>query len=457
MNTEPTSPPRIPLVSSIDARLETPSDGRIVNGYTEKTVDGEVVIKRPAFTLFRPFGGFVAGGCFAWIGNVYAVSNWGFFANGSLVGLVDSSGGYYSFSPCFLNDGTRGLVLHNQANIYVFDSVSLTHVPFSGTFCPGASFLDGTLYLLSKFDAAVVGSALNNPNTWNPLNKINARKEPDIGVAILKHLQYVLVMKQWSMEAFWDAGNPVGSPLQPAPGTLIPFGCRDAASVQQFEDLILWASATKSGNTGVMMMENLQPQTVSTPAVERLLQDANWTSVYSWSGRISGHRFYCLTLPASNLSLVYDITTQRWFQWTHDGGYVPFRFCTQTEDDKRVILQHENGDLYTLSQTDFLDDGQDIMVDIYTPNWDGGTRRRKYLQRLEVIADQTGSHSVQLRWSDDDYQTWSNFRTINLGKNRPFTEDLGTFYRRAFHLRYNAPTAFRAKALECINILLGSE
>jgi Phage stabilisation protein. len=455
MNTEPTSPPRIPLVSSIDSRLESPSDARIVNAYTEKTTSGDVVVKRPAISTYINLPGGGTGGCYYWNGSVYSIAGWSLYKDGNFISNVGASGGRYSFASCL--GSTPKLILHNQFNFYFFDGFSLSFTFAGGhAFLPGVAFLDGTTYCLDG--SSIFGSGINDPSTWNPLNVIQAQQEPDFGVAIYKHRQYVIVFKNWTTEAFWDAGNPVGSPLQSAPGTLIEFGCMHSASIQQFEDLLIWASATRSGSVGVMMMENLQPQTISSQAIERLLQSADWTTVYSWSGRINGHRFYGLTIASSNLSLVYDITTQQWFQWTYgaDGNYLPFVACTSIPD-RRVVLQHENGSLYTLSANAFTDDGQDVVVDIYTPNWDGGTRRRKYLQRLEVLGDQANMRSVKLRWSDDDYQTWSNFRNIDMGQKRPYTEDLGTFYRRAFHLRHNGPTAFRVKALECTNILLGSE
>lgn len=456
MATQPSGPPRIPLVGSFDSRLTTPSDGRIVNGYTEKTSDGEMVIKRPGITLFQGLPAGAPGGVFFWNADIYAVAGGLLYKNGVFLANLGPDGGPWSFVSTL--GGSMKLVLHNLIHTHWWDGVNVgINVAAGRTFQRGFAYLDGTIYA-GEQPASIFGSGINDPSTWNALNVIQAQQEPDFIVAVYKHHQYVVAFKHWTVEAFWDAGNPVGSPLQPAPGTLLQFGCRDPGSIQSFEDLMIWASATKSGSVGVMMMENLQPQTISTPAVERMLQDANWSITYSWSGRISGHRFYCLTLAAQNLSLVYDLTTQRWFQWTYGPthSYLPFASSTFTAA-RKVLLQHENGSLYTLDQGAFQDDGLDIPVDIYTPTWDGGTRRRKYLQRLEVVGDQAGMRQAFLRWSDDDYQTFSSQRQIDLGKKRPMTEDLGTFRKRAFHLSYNAPTAFRVKALECTNMMLGSE
>lgn len=451
MATQSSAPPRIPLAAGIEARLETPSDARVINGFVEKTAEGLMVVKRPAIQLYQtlPAGG--THGCYWWNNHIYAIANNNLYKDGVLVGAVSNSGGF-SFASTL--GATPKLVFHNNANTYTYDGTTLATVTPGQTFYQGFAYLDGTLYGLAS-PSGIYGSGINDPTTWNALNVINAVQEPDWGTAIFKQLQYVIVFKNWTIEAFWDAGNPTGSPLQSAPGTLIPFGTQQPGSIQQFEDTLIWASATRSGSIGVMMMENLKPQTISTPDIERLLQDADWTTIYSWSGRISGHRFYCLTIVNNNISLVYDLTTQMWYQWTYNGNYLPFMFCTSLPT-RQVILQHENGSLYTLSQTAFTDAGVDVPVDIYTPSWDGQTRKRKVLKRLDFISDQAGMKTLQMRWSDDDYQHWSNYRNIDLSQTRPYTEDLGTFTKRAFHLHYNQPTAFRIKALECSNLMLGS-
>jgi len=50
--------------------------------------------------------------------------------------------------------------------------------------------------------------------------------------------------------------------------------------------------------------------------------------------------------------------------------------------------------------------------------------------------------------SDDDYQTWSNFREVDLSKNRPMLTNCGTFRRRAYHFRHQSNTPLRIQAVE---------
>jgi hypothetical protein len=87
-------------------------------------------------------------------------------------------------------------------------------------------------------------------------------------------------------------------------------------------------------------------------------------------------------------------------------------------------------------------------VDIYTPNFDAGVDRIKYLSQMRINADQTPGSLLQVRCSDNDYQSWDNFRTIDLSRTRPILNDEGSFYRRAYHFRHYANTAFRIRSCD---------
>ena len=146
------------------------------------------------------------------------------------------------------------------------------------------------------------------------------------------------------------------------------------------EGSLFWISSAKDGGNSVYMMDNLKASQISTPPIDRLLQQADYTTVYSWCARVGGHRFYCVTLVNSNLSLVFDLTSRQWYQWTdYQGNYLPFISSTYTVSDNQAIFQHAtNGKMYELEITNTTDDGQTITFDVYTPNYDGGTRKRKY-------------------------------------------------------------------------------
>jgi hypothetical protein len=320
---------------------------------------------------------------------------------------------------------------------------------------PGSAYLDGTLYVMD-FDAKIWGSDINDTTKWDALNYIRAQIEPDRGVALAKQLVYVIAFKEWSTEFFYDAGNPEGSPLGPVQGNKLNVGCRHAGSIQDVDGTLIWVSRTRSGSVGVHAMDNARGQPIGTPAVERLLQAATFTTCYSVNIKISGHKFYVLSLPTDNLTLVYDLSTGLWFQWTDtSGNFLGFDNCIADVNQKTMLQHATNGTLAEVSSIVYADNGLLFAWDLYTDNFDGGTRKPKYLYRMDVIADQVPGSTMTVRCSEDDYATWGIERTFDLSKARPNIRDCGTFLRRAWHFRHSANTPLRLEAVE-LTIALGT-
>lgn len=337
---------------------------------------------------------------------------------------------------------------------FVVVSVAAVPTPFTttkqGLATPqvkGIACLDATVYQMNA-TAQIVGSNLNDPLTWNPLNVLTAQIEPDGGVALAKQLSYVIALKGWTCEVFQDNANATGSPLGVVAGANPQMGCISADSVRNIEGSLYWVGTTKSGSTEIYAMTNLTPVKISTKAIDRIISDADYTTVYSFGVRDAGHLYYVLTIKNNNITLVYDITEGLWYQWTDvNGNYLPI--VDATFSGTHTIVQHEsNGKLYYFQAETFTDDGTTFSVDVVTPIFDGGTKAVKTMNRLDIIGDQTPGSIVYARVSDDDYQHWSNFRAIDMNRKNPNITGCGSFYKRAYHLRHKAPTPLRIKAIE---------
>ena len=445
-------PKRLPLVLSPENRDDTTGkDARLVNGYVEKGAEGDYhLYRRPGLlvSVTKTGNGY---GAYNWKGNIYTIFGATLYKDGASIGTVDSTGGVYHFSQTL--GGTNYFVLGNGVKAYTWDNSSLLQITdgdFPAAFVKGWAYLDATTYVMDA-NANIQGSGLNNPPSWDAGNVITAQIEPDAGVALAKQLVYVIALKGWTAEVFYDAANPSGSPLGRVQGAKINYGCVTAGSVQNLGDSLIWAATTREAGVQVVMLDNLKVSVISTKPVERLLSNANFTTVFSWGMKINGHRFYVLTLKETNLTLVYDLSERLWQQWTDaDGNYFPIVSAT-FNSSRQLLLQHEtNGKLYIADTDYFNDDGSLITVDLYTPNFDAGVRRRKLMNFMEFIGDQTPGSILQVRSNDNDYQAdkWTNFRNVDLSKKRPYLSNCGTFYRRAHHFRHRCNTAFRIQAVE---------
>lgn len=450
-------PKRFPLVITPENRNDSAAkDAKLVNCYLEQAGDGEYWIFKRSGLLYssQPPGGAANGyGMFNWLGNIYSIFGNKLYKDGvAIAGTVDTTNGVYRFDSCL--GATPKMVFGNGVKAYTYDDgsglVQITDVDFPAAFVKGWAYLDGTTYV-GKSNANIQGSGINNPQSWAADNTIVAQIEPDQGVALAKQLIYVIMLKQWGTEVFYDAGNATGSPLASVPGAKVNYGCVTSDSVQSIDGILIWVCTNQSSSTQVMKMEGLKPQIISTDPVERLLDDVDFTVTYSMQFKNQGHRFYILTVKNSNLTLVYDLDENTWHQWTDkNGNYFPYVSTTYDSAALKHRFQHEsNGKIYLAEETYYTDDGDPIVIDIVTPNFDGEIDRRKQMNRLTFLADQVAGSTLQVRFNDQDYDPtkWTNFRQVDLSKRLPTLMNCGTFIRRAMNLRHKSATAFRMKAV----------
>lgn len=445
--------PRIPFVADITTRDSTlAKDAKVINGYVEKRLDGGYdFFKRPGLTVFSDRANATGRGVFNWLGDIYAVWNGTLYKNNVAIAGAISDTSIYSFVHNVI--GTQKLFFKVPAAAYTYDSVNgivqVVDVDYPNVTVQGAAFLDSTIYVMTP-KGEIYGSGLNDGHSWDPLNKIVAQSEPDAGIAITKHLSYVVALKEWSTEFFYDAGNPTGSPLARLDQLKLPYGCVEAFTVAGLEDNLFWASKNRSGGVCVVhLSRDMKSSIVSTPPIDRVLQTADFSSASAQAFKFAGHRLYVLSIPLSNISLVYDQTEGVWYQWSGVGlGWFGMRAVTFSGQD--VLLQHStDGDIYTLTASSFKDADHGVFsVELITPIWDGGTTKAKTVTLLEVIGDKVSGNSIQIRHTDDDYQNWVPFRTVDLSLGRARLGNLGTFYRRAYHAKHQLEKPLRLQWFE---------
>jgi len=453
-------PARIPLVSPPEWRDTTlTKDARLINCIAEfvpqrKRYD---VKKRPgigpntsAHGGTGPFGMFAAGSTtFYSTGGV-------FYAAESPLSIPVSSApteiyilGLGSTGVAFVkNDVGASIITHPLA----WQSTPITDPNYPPGALPGAAWLDGTFYVMNR-NGVIYGSNFEDPTTWNSTNTIAAQNEPDAGVALVKHLIYVLALKQWTVEVFYDAGNATGSPLSPVPEALMTYGCANPYTIQDMDGTKFWLTSTRQGQPQLLRLDGLTPSIVSTPPVDRALwaflpspnnSGANTYSTYSFVLKVGGHRYYGLTSVPNNLTLAYDMDQQLWYQWTDsNGNYWPIAyggFLTANVGGTVMttqIAQNINTGRLVAIDADYVyptDAGTVYTADIYTERFDLNIDRVKQHGGLHLNSDFRES-PVMVRYTDEDYVNWSNPQYIAMDNMRPYLSNLGSFYRRAFHFR----------------------
>lgn len=439
-------------------------DARLINCYAElnRKTGNYAVEKRPGSITYDDGHTGSGFGIYRWVNDLYAI--WGdgtITKNGANLAVgLNTVGGYYRFVQ---TQGIPRLVFGNGLAAYYTDGATVTQISdpdFPNVFVRGWAYLDGTLYVMRP-DGGIQGSGIDDPTTWDPLNLIFAEQESDDGVALAKQNNFVVALKQWTTEFFYDAKNPTGSPLAPYTSYYLNFGIANEGSLAEGDGILLWASSNRSGSIHIVKLENLAFEIVSTPDIDRLLENKTAFEMRSVFLKIAGHRFYVLDVVTLPFTLVYDLDQKKWYEWTDSdpasttGGQWPFVSIAQDALGTHVGQHTSNGAIYALAPdyiypVDYGDNvsGQIVggfspQVDIYTPNFDFGVNRNKMLNAFYFLTDVVKGSVLQVRHSDDDYTTWSGFRPVSFAEKRPFVRDEGTFFRRAYNFRHVKPTKFR--------------
>jgi hypothetical protein len=328
-------------------------------------------------------------------------------------------------------------------------TAQLNGFPTSSPMVPGAAYLDTYVFIMTE-DGKIWNSQPNDPTKWDALDYITAEAEPDKGVALAKHFNYLIAFGQWSTEFFYDAGNAVGSPLLPNATMRIEFGCANGDSVVEMQQTVVWVAVGRNTGRTVLMLDGTRPTQISDVSVERILNQSSFTNVRAYSLKVSGHYFYVLNLLDDDLTLVCDIKSKQWCIWTSyvnnqetilDGVFYA------SYKNEGYALDNIDGKLYNISEHTYTDEAGPIQFRIRTPLIDANSTLRKFIGRLEVVGDKIGA-TLRIRHTDDDYKNWSQYRNVDLNATRSVLYQNGVFRRRAYEFFCTDNQPIRLQACE---------
>lgn len=333
-------------------------------------------------------------------------------------------------------------------------SASVTLNSFPSPHNISATFIDGYIVLSKGSD--VYTCDLDDPTKWSSNNFLSAEMFPDPVKALSRQNNQVCVLGGSSIEFFYDAANAAGSPLSRNDSTTIQMGTCAPQCVIGNEKYIFYLSQSDSGGRAAWLVDGFQPKKVSDEYIERILDaESNMDQVQGYGLRTKGHLFYYINLVSQNRTLVYDSDEKLWHEWSSNsaGSHSVFS-CSHMSDNSTgmaYVLHNSNGCVYTLDPDNYQDDGTNILVELVTNKYDMDMYTRKFMSSVKIVGDSYATaNSITLQWTDDDYNTWSNAKTISLSDSFPAFHRLGTFRRRAFKLTHSSNNPLRLESLECV-------
>jgi hypothetical protein len=384
---------------------------------------------------------------------------------------------------------------HSNNEGWVLDgSLTLSAISdpdFPTTLAGGGAVLNKTLYVLDR-EGTIYGSAINDPTSWDALNFIEAEREPDGGSYIVNYLDHIAVFGSRTIEFFYDAANPTGSPLNRREDVSYREGVLTRQSVWKEGDDIYFISADRSGSVKMNRLRAFQIEPLTSVQLQKYLE-VNFRlgdiELVVYGAHVFGHVFVFVSLVNFSDSayvpketLVFDALTNQWssFQTTiRDNVYFPvigwtdrqadsieFSFGILTTGD---VVRFSGGTSavdsvattsyvvagYIESQNDYIAQGEgsdltsyEMIVRLAEFSGDDQapvSNHNKFMHKLELsgsfsntsevtaVTLSTNTDVVNIRWSDDHYMTYNTPRPLLFtGKQR--LSRLGRFTDRAFEL-----------------------
>jgi len=313
----------------------------------------------------------------------------------------------------------------------------------AGTF----AHLDGYAFIMDS-TGRIYNSDLNSVTAWTADSYITANSIPDVGIGAVRHRSTLIGFCREHFDVFRNAGNPIGSPLARVEELSQLIGCASSDAITVVRDTVYWVGSTKGANLSLYSYNGGQVQKVSVPEIEAVLTVAGPGNISLTKLGFFGRHF--IVVIASSSTYLYCIEEQNWHEWT--GPQLWYKADGVSAGTSivnyAVSKASTSGKVFSLNPAAvvYTDNGAAYTSSIQTAKWDAGTALRKFLSRLDVIGDQT-STTLNISYTDDDYQTTSAARSVDLSLQRPSLTRCGAFRRRAFILSHTANGA-RLEALE---------
>lgn len=118
------------------------------------------------------------------------------------------------------------------------------------------------------------------------------------------------------------------------------------------------------------------------------------------------------------------------------------------------LLDKSTGQVYNMQQGVSNDNGMFIYGLLRTNAGDFGTNKMKFFPSIDIIADKV-SDTAYIGYTDNDYETFSAFRPLNLGANRSMVKRCAASRRRAFSLLYIGGFQCRFYNIELLDMVEG--
>jgi hypothetical protein len=451
------------LGSSYVARSVNAADNRLVNLFPEIVPEAG---KEPAFLNRAPGLNFLQTVGIGPIRGLWAFSSsdsTAFVVSGTQLYKINTSyvatliGSVSGTGPVSMADNGTQLFIACNGPSFIYNNTTNAFGQITDPDFPGAvtvTYLDGYFVFNEPNSQKMWVTAILDGTSIDPLEFASTEGSPDGLVAVISNFREVWAFGTNSIEVWSDTGA-LDFPLERIPGAFNELGCAAPYSIAKMDNSLFWLGRDRRGQGIVYRANGYAGQRVSTHAVEwQIQQYADLSDAIGYTYQQEGHSFYVLIFPTANTTWVYDASTQAWHEragWVN-GSFTRHRSnCQMAFNNKVVVGDFENGNIYSFDLEDYSDNGQ---IQKWLRSWralptgeNNLKRTAQHSLQLDIESGvglnlgQGSDPEVMLRWSDDGGHTYSNEHWAKIGK-------IGEYYKRVFWRRLGMTLKLRDRVYE---------
>jgi hypothetical protein len=335
----------------------------------------------------------------------------------------------YAVTPVSMSTNGQTVVFTTGPKMFVINVTLNTMVEFVDPSFTGATsiwFINGS-YVFSQPNTSTFWVMDPYSTTLDPLMFAVAEGAPDGLVDLVVNHQEIWLFGVSTIEVWSANGDPL-FPYARVDGVFIEQGCAAAHSIARMDDSIFWLSSNTNGEGMVFRTVGYQLKKVSTEPLEQAIAKyAYIADAVAYCYQQVGHHFYVLSFPSEDVTWVYDNNTDAWHQraWRKTTGKFGRHRgnCHAFFDRKNLVGDWENGKIYVLDSSVYDDDGTPLIRLRAAPHIAAEMTRIPHISvqfdmetGVGVNTGQGSNPVAMLRWSDDGGHTWSNLKTVKIGK-----------------------------------------
>lgn len=344
--------------------------------------------------------------------------------NGNTLSSVASDGTVTAISGSVTGNGRVSIaknddyvvLVNNLGEGYYYDGATVTKITDADFLAAQTVvFIDGYFLFTSLDRTRFFVSSINDPSAYNALDRSTAEERPDPIVAAYVYNNLLHILGTETTEKYNNIGG-VSFPFQRINQAANSVGCYSKFTPIEVGNSFVFIGGGKNEGAQIYIMSGNQPQVISTPAIDNVLQDFNDAELdlaFSFVFEDRGQHIVGFTIESDRITdrtFCINMTSGEWFEMK--SGTSSFRGRSVTRIYNKFLVGDDSNQIGYLDSV-HTDYGNTIFREKASQPFLSQDGEEYRIGKLEAwfqagTGDAVTSPQVMMEFSDDLGRTWKN-------------------------------------------------